>query len=39
MRGLEPGIHAAPSMIIMRTSALDARVKPVHDETACFWGV
>ena len=33
MPGLEPGIQAAPSVIIMRTSALDARVEPVHDET------
>jgi len=33
MPGLEPGIQAAPSIIIRRTSALDARLKPVHDET------
>jgi hypothetical protein len=26
--GLEPGIQAAPSMIILRTSTLDTRVKP-----------
>ena len=32
MPGLEPGIQAAPSVIIPRTSALDARVKPAHDE-------
>jgi hypothetical protein len=31
MPGLEPGIQAAPSVIITRISALDARVKPVHD--------
>ena len=30
--GLEPGIQAAPLVIIRRQSALDARVKPVHDE-------
>jgi hypothetical protein len=29
---LEPGIQAAPSVIMLRTSALDARVKPAHDE-------
>ncbi len=28
MPGLEPGIQAAPSVIILRASALDARVKP-----------
>ena len=28
---IEPGIQAAPSVIIPRMSALDARVKPVHD--------
>jgi hypothetical protein len=33
MPGLEPGIQAAPYIIITRLSALDARVKPVHDET------
>ena len=32
MPGLEPGIQAAPSVIRLRTSALDARVKPAHDE-------
>jgi hypothetical protein len=32
MPGLEPGIRAAPSMIILRTSALDTRVKPAYDE-------
>ena len=32
MPGLDPGIQAAPSLIIARTPALDARVKPVHDE-------
>ena len=32
MPGLEPGIQAAPYIIITRLSALDARVKPVHDE-------
>jgi hypothetical protein len=32
MPGLEPGIQAAPSVIIPRASALDARVKPAHDE-------
>ena len=31
MPGLEPGIQAAPSVVILRTSALDARVKPAHD--------
>ena len=34
MPGLEPGIQAASYVIIPRMSALDARVKPVHDETA-----
>jgi hypothetical protein len=33
MPGLEPGIQATPLLTIMRTSALDARVEPVHDET------
>jgi hypothetical protein len=28
MPGLEPGIHAAPLVIIPRTSALDAQVNP-----------
>jgi hypothetical protein len=41
MLGLEPGIQAAPSVIIRPTSALDARVKPAHDEEApqncCSW--
>jgi hypothetical protein len=32
MPGLEPGIQALPFVIIARTSALDARVKPAHDE-------
>src|SRR5271169_4791100 len=32
MPGLEPGIQAAPSLVITATSALDARVKPLHDE-------
>ena len=32
MPGLEPGIQALPFVIVTRTSALDARVKPVHDE-------
>ena len=31
MPGLEPGIQAA--LFYPRTSALDARAKPVHDET------
>ena len=31
MPGLEPGIQAAPSVIILGKSAMDARVKPVHD--------
>jgi hypothetical protein len=31
MPGLEPGIQAAPSVIILRTPALDARIKPAHD--------
>jgi hypothetical protein len=31
MSGLESGIQAASSLIITRTSALDARVKPAHD--------
>jgi len=34
MPGLEPGIQAAPGVIVSRTSALDALVKPVHDEAA-----
>jgi len=33
MPGLEPGIQAAPSLIIKQEPALDARIKPVHDET------
>jgi hypothetical protein len=32
MPGLEPAIQAVPPMIIRRTSALDARVKPAHDD-------
>src|SRR5271154_6296633 len=32
MPGLEPGIPAAPSVIIPAMSALDAGVKPAHDE-------
>ena len=32
MPGLEPGIQAAPAVIILRTSALDTRVKPAYDE-------
>jgi hypothetical protein len=38
MPGLEPGIHAVTSVIIPRTSTLDARVNPriksggAHDE-------
>ena len=32
MPGLEPGIQALPFVIVTRTSALDARVKPAHDE-------
>ena len=34
MPGLEPGIQAAASVIILRTSALDTRVKPAYDEAA-----
>jgi hypothetical protein len=30
--GTEPGIQAAPSVIISRTSALDTRIKPAYDE-------
>src|SRR5271168_5538754 len=41
MPGLEPGIQAAPSVVIPGKSTLDARVKPVHDETESgspyFW--
>jgi hypothetical protein len=41
MPGLEPGIQAAPSVIILRTSALDTRVKPAYDEAEygalIFW--
>jgi len=39
MLGLEPGIQAAPSLIIPRPPALDARVEPVHDEaeSASLW--
>jgi hypothetical protein len=33
MPGLEPGIQAAPSASIPRTTALDARVEPAHDES------
>jgi hypothetical protein len=32
MPGLEPGIQAAPSVITLRTSDLDTRVKPAYDE-------
>jgi len=32
MPGLEPGIQAAPSVVILRISALDARIKSAHDE-------
>jgi hypothetical protein len=32
MLGLEPGIQAALSVVGPRASALDARVKPVHDD-------
>jgi len=32
MLGLEPGIQAAPSVIIPRTAAVAARIEPVHDE-------
>ena len=32
MPGLEPGIQAAPSMIVLRAPALDTRVKPAHYE-------
>jgi hypothetical protein len=32
MPGLEPRIQAASSLNITLTSALDARVEPVHDE-------
>jgi len=32
MPGLEPGIQAAPSMIVLRAPALDTRVKPAYDE-------
>ena len=32
MPGLEPGIQAAHSVIFPRMTALDARVKPAHDE-------
>jgi hypothetical protein len=41
MPASSPGIQVAPSVIILRTSALDARVKAVHDETAprLFLGV
>jgi hypothetical protein len=42
MPGLEPGIQAAPSAAIRGTSALDARVKPAHDEaesSALYLGV
>jgi hypothetical protein len=33
MTGLEPPTRAARSVIVRRTSALDARVEPAHDET------
>jgi len=33
MPGLEPGIQAAPPAGYPQTTALDARVKPVHDGT------
>ena len=32
LSGTEPGIQAAPSVIISRTSALDTRIKPAYDE-------
>jgi hypothetical protein len=32
MSGLEPGIQASPSVIILRMSALDTRVKPAYDD-------
>jgi hypothetical protein len=32
MPGLEPGIQAAPSVVVLWTTALDARVEPAHDE-------
>jgi hypothetical protein len=32
MPGLEPGIQAAPSVVILRISALDGRIKSAHDE-------
>jgi hypothetical protein len=39
MPGLGPGMQAAPSVIMLRTPALDARVKPAHDETERVAGV
>ena len=32
MPGLEPGIQTASSVIILRTLALDTRIKPAYDE-------
>jgi hypothetical protein len=32
MTGLEPPMRAARSVIVRRTSALDARLEPAHDQ-------